>query len=183
MKFIKSILTISAIGSLAIFLLVVVLRSFGLFVYFLEKLPLDPVFLFILLVIGFGWLRAIFEMKRNSKIISLILLILGTIIMTPFVFFVRDNERWTEYASPSGEHTLVIRDRSFLLGGSSEYYETVNEWLIKDFSGETDHIMSCDDGCMPSVISATWSDEHTLVFTYEGGFSSLQTVRFVFSEN
>ena len=183
MKYLKLILTICAIGSFAIFLFVVVLRFFGFYFFFLEKLSLDPGFLFFLLAVGFGWLRTTFEMKRNWKVLSLIMLVLGTIIMTPFVFFVRDNERWTEYASPSGEHTLIIRDWSFWLGGSSDYYEAVNRWLIKDFSGGTENRMSCDDGCMPAVISATWSDEHTLVITYDGGFSSLQTVRFVFGDN
>ncbi len=132
---------------------------------------------FVVFAICIVILSAILLRKQKNKIVLLIPIILSFCIVVCSTFtwaFTSVDNKYYEFHSPDGKHTVAVREWSFLLGGGVHIYERINPFFVKELGR-----MGTDDGYRAiehNDYSIEWDDNNfTLTIGNGIGYGSTDT--------
>lgn len=155
-----------------IFLILFVVTQFlsrkDMFIYPLIVLRIRPEVLLVVLSISFFllWITFLVQIKWRFLLFSFLFV---TVVFYLFAWPL-ENESFSEYFSPSGTNTILIREHVSLHDGEYEVY--IKNGLILQ---QLDYYLVCDGGCSDTVISLVWTDEYTFSIVYYNGNGSETT--------
>ena len=93
------------------------------------------------------------------------IIVLATILLYPIFY---SENKYFMFKSPNGNRNLIVEEKSFLLSGSSYFYEKKFGIFIKSL----DKGISTDDGYRPfsdNQYKLTWIDNSTVKLEYDYG--------------
>lgn len=150
---------------MCLFVVTLILSSKDIYIYPLIVLRIRPEVLLVFLSISFFLIWITFLIRKKW----LFLLFSFLFVTAIFYFFAwpLESESFSEYFSPSGTNTIIIREHISLIDGEYDVYKK-NGLILQ----QLDYYLVCDGGCPVNVNSLVWTDEQTFVIVYYNGNGS-----------